>query len=290
MRAAGQYARGTALRVVAVTVLVAVALLAHAGVSSAQTATSAPAGVVVAATGGSSAAVSSPATAKAGDNASTRTVNRIIGVLVFFGIALLALAGWFWWATKPVPRHLDALDAMSSRAWRQAGAAERSAMLGPVHERRAEAREEDLIAPSPVEPELGESGPAPAAEVVVSSAATSGALEAPEIGPAQVGPKEMGSVADVDSAEVAPAVDVEPAGVEPTVDVEPASVEPVAVEPLVAEPAEVPVGVEPVVAEPAEVPLGVEPAEVAPSAALAGPLTAAPASAEDAPPEPAPRP
>jgi hypothetical protein len=75
-------------------------------------------------------------------------VNRIIAVLVFFGVVLLGLAAWFWWATKPVPRHLDALDAMSSRSWRDAGPAERSAMLAPVHERRGELREKDLIVAS----------------------------------------------------------------------------------------------------------------------------------------------
>jgi hypothetical protein len=173
MRSAGRDARGAILRLVAVTVLAAAASLAHAGVSSAQTATTVPivataaqaptatagsgsagsAGLAGSAAPGSVTSASATTTAKAGDNASTRTVNRIIGVLVFFGVALLALAAWFWWATKPVPRHLDALDAMSSRSWRQAGAAERSAMLAPVHERRAEMREEEFVAASaePVE-------------------------------------------------------------------------------------------------------------------------------------------
>jgi hypothetical protein len=112
-------------------------------------------------------------------------VNRIIAVLVFFGVVLLGLAAWFWWATKPVPRHLDALDAMSSRSWRDAGPAERSAMLAPVHERRGELREDDLIVASePVEEavpavasvEVAAASPVDVGEEEAAVSATTGAV------------------------------------------------------------------------------------------------------------------
>ena len=86
---------------------------------------------------------------KAGDAASTRTVNRIVAVLVGLAVVLLGVAVWFWRSTKPVPRHLDGLDLMGTRPWQDAGPGGRSALLAPVHERRGEERDDDLIAPPP---------------------------------------------------------------------------------------------------------------------------------------------
>jgi hypothetical protein len=125
--------------------------------ASAQTATTAagrpgaatPAAAVPASPAVPASLAAAPATSapSAGDDASTRTVDRIVAVLVAFALLLLGLAVWFWFATRPVPRHLDALDAMGSRPWMQAGPAERSAMLAPVHERRGERRDDEVIAP-----------------------------------------------------------------------------------------------------------------------------------------------
>ena len=101
------------------------------GRASAQTATTAPAATTA-------APAVSTTVATAGDTASTRTVNRIVAVLMAFAVILVGLAIWFWRATKPVPRHLDGLDMMGTRRWRQGGPAERSTLLAPVHERRGE--------------------------------------------------------------------------------------------------------------------------------------------------------
>jgi hypothetical protein len=121
-----------------------VVLSAAGGRASAQTNTTAPA---------VTAAAPAPSTtaASAGDEASTRTVNRIVAVLVAFAIILVGLAIWFWRATKPTPRHLDGLDMMGTRRWRQADPADRSVLLAPVHERRGEADSADVMAePEPV--------------------------------------------------------------------------------------------------------------------------------------------
>jgi hypothetical protein len=137
--------------------LLGVMLLAVAGRADAQTATTTPA----------TTAPPAPSTtaATAGDEASTRTVNRIVLVLVLFAIVLVGMAIWFWRATKPVPRHLDGLDMMGTRRWREGGAPERSALLAPVHERRSEERDDDLIAaPDPAaEPDEPEEEPTPRA-------------------------------------------------------------------------------------------------------------------------------
>ena len=93
---------------------------------------------------------SSTTAASAGDAASTRTVNRIVAVLITFAVVLVWVAIWFWRATKPVPRHLDALDLMATRRWREGGSAQRSALLAPVHERRGDERDDDIMA----EPEV----------------------------------------------------------------------------------------------------------------------------------------
>jgi hypothetical protein len=120
-------------------------LLAVAGPADAQTPTTAPSAMT---------AAPAPTTtvATAGDEASTRTVNRIVTVLVSFAILLLGMAIWFWRATKPVPRHLDGLDIMGSRRWRESVPAERATLLAPVHERRSDERDDDLIAEPVPEP------------------------------------------------------------------------------------------------------------------------------------------
>jgi hypothetical protein len=117
--------------VLLVALFLAVALCVGAlGRASAQTATTAPASTAAPAV--------STTVPSAGDAASTRTVNRIVAVLAAFAVVLLGLAIWFWRATTPVPRHLDGLDMMGTRRWRQGGPAERSTLLAPVHERRGE--------------------------------------------------------------------------------------------------------------------------------------------------------
>jgi hypothetical protein len=96
-----------------------------AGRAGGQAATTAPPSV--------STTVATP-----GDDASTRTVNRIVFVLIALAVVLIGVAIWFWRATKPLPRHLDGLDVMGTRRWRAAGPGERSSLLAPVHERRAD--------------------------------------------------------------------------------------------------------------------------------------------------------
>jgi hypothetical protein len=90
--------------------------------------------------------------ATAGDEASTRTVNRIVAVLVGLAIVLVGVAIWFWRATKPMPRHLDGLDMMGTRRWREGGPADRAVLLAPVHERRGEAERPDTVAEPDSEP------------------------------------------------------------------------------------------------------------------------------------------
>src|SRR5215218_8150395 len=75
---------------------VLVGLGSGAGRAGAQAASTAP------------PSVSTTVTA-AGDEASTRTVNRIVFVLVSLAVVLIAVAIWFWRATKPLPPHLDGL-------------------------------------------------------------------------------------------------------------------------------------------------------------------------------------
>lgn len=139
-------------------------LLALAGRADAQTATTAPTATT---------ATPAPTTtvATAGDEASTRTVNRIVLVLVAFAVLLVGMAIWFWRSTKPVPRHLDGLDVMGTRRWREGDPATRSTLLAPVHERRSDERDDDLIA----EPE-----PVPEEEPVAAADAADAADEARE--------------------------------------------------------------------------------------------------------------
>jgi hypothetical protein len=136
-----------------VTVMIAVALAAPR--ADAQSTTVAP-------TTAAGATTAPPTTVvRTGDTASSRTVNRIVLALLALAGLLLALTLWLWRSTKPRPVHLDALDAMGSRRWQRGSTAARAAMLAPVHERRGEIREEDLIAePEPIEM------PASASEVV----------------------------------------------------------------------------------------------------------------------------
>jgi hypothetical protein len=139
MTAAG---RSRLLLVFASLLLGVVVSVAAGGPVSGQTNTTAPA--VTAA-----AAAPSTTAATAGDEGSTRTVNRIVAVLIGLAIVLVGVAIWFWRATKPTPRHLDALDMMGTRRWREGGPGERSVLLAPVHERRAEALDE-VAEPEPV--------------------------------------------------------------------------------------------------------------------------------------------
>jgi hypothetical protein len=141
--------------------LLGVVLLAMAGRADAQTATTVPPATT---------ARPAPATTvpTAGDESSTRTVNRIVLVLVVFAVLLLGMAIWFWRSTKPVPRHLDGLDMMGTRRWREGGPSERSALLAPVHERRSDERDGDLIAE-----------PDPEAEPVAAAAVADDAEEEP---------------------------------------------------------------------------------------------------------------
>jgi len=122
-------------------VLVCVVILLGAGSRAGAQTSSIASGVT---------AASSTTAATAGDDGSTRTVNRIVAVLVAFAVVLVGVAIWFWRATKPVPRHLDALDLMATRRWREGGSAQRSALLAPVHERRGDERDDDIMA----EPEV----------------------------------------------------------------------------------------------------------------------------------------
>ena len=133
------------LRQLILGVLVAafVITIGSASTAHAQSATSAPVPVA-------SAAVTTAA--RAGDTASSRTVNRIVLALLAMAGLLAILTVWLWRVSKPKPNHLDGLDAMGSRRWRTAAPERRAAILGPVHLRRGEIRDEDLIAlPEPVE-------------------------------------------------------------------------------------------------------------------------------------------
>jgi flagellar basal body-associated protein FliL len=129
------------LLVLLVVLLAAVVL---GGPAHAQTNTTAPPVTNVTSTPSTTAAT-------AGDAASTRTVNRIVIVLIAFAVVLVGMAIWFWRATKPLARHLDGLDLMGTRRWREGGSSQRATLLAPVHERRAASRdEESLPEPGPV--------------------------------------------------------------------------------------------------------------------------------------------
>jgi hypothetical protein len=164
-------------------------------VADAQSATSAPA-----------PAASAPATtvARTGDTASSRTVNRIV-------LALLAMAGllaivtvWLWRASKPKANHLDGLDAMGSRRWRTATPERRAAILGPVHLRRGEIRDEDLIAPpEPVEtpePALVEASVEARPSPVVEEPASDGSVPEPAAPLEAPAPAEPGQPSDEPAA------------------------------------------------------------------------------------------
>ena len=140
----------------------------------------------------SAAPAPSTTAATAGDEASTRTVNRIVFVLAAFAVVLVGLAIWFWRTTKPMPRHLDGLDLMGSRRWRDADPAGRSTLLAPVHERRAEVRD--------VEDPEGGAEPVPVVEPVPVGAEPEPVAE-PELGaePVPVGADGPGGGADADA-------------------------------------------------------------------------------------------
>ncbi len=141
-----------------------VAVGATGGPASGQTNTTAPPVT-------SAAPAPSSTAATAGDEASTRTVNRIVAVLIALAVVLVGVAIWFWRATKPTPRHLDGLDMMGSRRWRDGDPAARSVLLAPVHERRGEADADDVAAePEPVEAAVAPVGEAADDVDIVESA------------------------------------------------------------------------------------------------------------------------
>jgi hypothetical protein len=132
------------LRRVTLGVLLTVLSVLVGGVAAgAQTATTTPPAATTALAGAPSP---STTVARTGDTQSSRTVNRIVLALLALGGLLAVLTVWLWRTTKPKPNHLDGLDAMGSRRWRAASPERRAALLAPVHERRGEIRDEDLIA------------------------------------------------------------------------------------------------------------------------------------------------
>ena len=128
--------------ILGVAVATLVITVGSAAPAPAQSATSAPTSV---------ASATGTTVQPAGDTSSSRTVNRIVLALLAMAGLLAILTVWLWRVSKPKPNHLDGLDAMSSRRWRTATPERRAALLGPVHLRRGEIRDEDLVAaPEPV--------------------------------------------------------------------------------------------------------------------------------------------
>jgi hypothetical protein len=159
-----------ALRRVTLGVLLIVLIVLVGGVAAgAQTGTTTPPAATTALAGGAP----SPSTtaARAGDTQSSRTVNRIVLALLALGGLLAVLAIWLWRITKPKPNHLDGLDAMGSRRWRAASPERRAALLAPVHERRGEIRDEDLIAAPETDGDQAPAAVAPAADEPAAPAA-----------------------------------------------------------------------------------------------------------------------
>jgi hypothetical protein len=87
------------------------------------------------------------------DAKSARSVRRIEIAFIALGVLLLLVTFWYWRTTKPLPAPLEGLDALGSRRWRKADGARRAGMLAPIHERRAEIRDADLVVPPEREPE-----------------------------------------------------------------------------------------------------------------------------------------
>ncbi|HKA04039.1 MAG TPA: hypothetical protein VKD67_06900 [Acidimicrobiales bacterium] len=132
---------------------------AGATAAAAQTTNPPPAATSAASSAPAGATTSAPAT---GDARSSRTVNRIVLALLSLAGLLTILGFWLWRTTKPKPVYLDGLDAMGSRRWRSATPERRAAILAPVHERRGEIRDEDLVAEPELELEpVAEAEPAP---------------------------------------------------------------------------------------------------------------------------------
>jgi hypothetical protein len=199
-----------ALRRVTLGVLLTVLIVLVGCVAAgAQTATTTP---PAATTSPAGAAARSTTVATPGDTQSSRTVNRIVLALLALGGLLAVLTFWLWRTTKPKPNHLDGLDSMGTRRWRAASSERRAALLAPVHERRGDIRDEDLIAapetngdeaPAAVGPEADE----PAAQVADEPAAP--VAEEPAEAVAQ--PAEPAAPAEL----AAPAAPVAPADVPP---------------------------------------------------------------------------
>jgi hypothetical protein len=87
------------------------------------------------------------------DAKSARSVRRIEIAFISLGVLLLLVTIWYWRTTKPLPAPLEALDALGARRWRRADGARRAAMLAPIHERRGEIRDADLVVPPEQEAE-----------------------------------------------------------------------------------------------------------------------------------------
>jgi len=133
-----------ALRRVLLGLLLSAAGLALAGVAPAAAQTTiAPPAATSAPAAEATATTAAPTT---GDTRSSRTVNRIVLALLSLAGLLAILGIWLWRTTKPKPSHLDGLDAMGSRRWRAASPEGRAALLAPVHERRGEIRDDQVIA------------------------------------------------------------------------------------------------------------------------------------------------
>ncbi|HEY1279564.1 MAG TPA: hypothetical protein VGF22_07840 [Acidimicrobiales bacterium] len=187
-----------ALRQLMLGVLVAtlVIVVGSAATAYAQSATSAPAPVAPA-----------PATTiePTGDTVSSRTVNRIVLALLAMAGLLAILTFWLWRVSKPKANHLDGLDAMGSRRWRAATPERRAAILGPVHLRRGEIRDDDLVAaPEPVEA-LVPVEPQEAVEAVETPVPVPVPTAVEALAPPVVEPASDGSVPELATSLEAPA-------------------------------------------------------------------------------------
>ena len=67
-----------------------------------------------------------------GDDAATRTVVIVVGLLVVVGVCLAGLAVWLWRATRPEPQLLAPLELMDERRWRRLDPQDRRRSLDSV--------------------------------------------------------------------------------------------------------------------------------------------------------------
>jgi len=156
----------------------------------AQVATTTPASTASVAVPTTAAVPAAAATSSSGSTASdpgaVRRIRRIVITLVCLAGAVFVITVLFWRATRPVPKPLQRLDTMASRAWRKADASERADMLGrpPPLDR--------IVAPEP-----------PAVDVVAEPRADSDSESAPA--EAELHPSASGGPSDP----VEPAVSVD---------------------------------------------------------------------------------